>query len=399
MAQTISIQRIYYTLRFASAMCFIGHGAFGIITKKIWLNYFAVFGIGPAMGYHLMPWLGTVDILIGLSLLFYPTRVFLLWLVIWGTITALLRPLSGEPFAKTIERAGNYGAPLTLLILYGLGGRPIKDWFQSIKATTPVTKHKLATTAMALRMIMFLLLAGHGWLNLLGKKGLLDQYASLGFAYPARVALIAGIFEIAAAFLILVKPLRPFLIIILVWKMGTELFYPHWKVFEWVERGGSYGVILALWFLLGEHSVRSIKTKFTTGTAFVGIAVAFLIGLYYTLPHKALQKNAVLPMDQAALKQVVLLDKKIRNSTFVFVNQIPETTRLSNRVIHLPPVGDELRIDFDKYVHRGHFGPLYVVLPDNYAGPKEKFILKSFSDYKGWYGSMLTDKVVMYAAQ
>ncbi len=41
--------RLHYTLRIASAMCFIGHGAFGIITKKIWLNYFAVFGIGPAM--------------------------------------------------------------------------------------------------------------------------------------------------------------------------------------------------------------------------------------------------------------------------------------------------------------------------------------------------------------
>src|ERR1700709_751220 len=105
-------KKIHYTLRFASAMCFIGHGVFGIITKKIWLNYFAVFGIGTDLGYHLMPWLGTVDILIGLSLLFYPTRAFLLWLVIWGTITALLRPLSGEPFAEAIERAGNYGAPL-----------------------------------------------------------------------------------------------------------------------------------------------------------------------------------------------------------------------------------------------------------------------------------------------
>ncbi len=39
-------QKIYYALRLASAMCFIGHGAFGIITKPIWVNYFDVFGIG-----------------------------------------------------------------------------------------------------------------------------------------------------------------------------------------------------------------------------------------------------------------------------------------------------------------------------------------------------------------
>lgn len=44
---------LHYSLRVASAMRFIGHGAFGIITKKIWLNYFAVFGIGSVSGKYL----------------------------------------------------------------------------------------------------------------------------------------------------------------------------------------------------------------------------------------------------------------------------------------------------------------------------------------------------------
>src|ERR1700744_4883572 len=124
-------QKIHYTLRFAAAMCFIGHGAFGIITKKIWLNYFAVFGIGPVMGYRIMPWLGTFDILCGLSLLLYPTRAVLLWLVIWGTTTAMLRPLSGEPFAEAIERAGNFGAPLALLLICATG-HTFKAWLSRI---------------------------------------------------------------------------------------------------------------------------------------------------------------------------------------------------------------------------------------------------------------------------
>lgn len=47
----------------------------------------------------------------------------------------------------------------------------------------------------------------------------------------------------------------------------------------------------------------------------------------------------------------------------------------------------------------GHAGPLYIILPDSYGGPKEKFILKSFPDYKGWYGSMLSNKYVMYEAK
>jgi hypothetical protein len=257
-------KKIHYTLRFAAAMCFIGHGAFGIITKKIWLNYFAVFGIGPVMGYHLMPWLGAVDILLGISLLIYPTRAVLLWLVVWSIITASLRPLSGEHFAEMIERAGNYGAPLTLLILSGFDGRKIKEWFSSINPDTSINEKTLAAATNCLRVVVFLLLAGHGWLNIVEKKGLLDQYASFGFSNPAQVAHIAGIFEILAATSVLIRPIRPVLITLLVWKMGTELFYPHWEAFEWIERGGSYGTILALWFILPRTSIQIQKTTLTT---------------------------------------------------------------------------------------------------------------------------------------
>ncbi|GAC1314495.1 MAG: hypothetical protein NVSMB24_39220 [Mucilaginibacter sp.] len=119
---------IFYTLRFAVAMCFIGHGAFGIITKPIWCNYFTVFGVGHNMAYTLMPILGVVDILLGLSFLVYPIRAVALWLVVWGLVTASLRPLSGEPFAELIERAGNFGAPGILLVLCGMSSDVI-TWF------------------------------------------------------------------------------------------------------------------------------------------------------------------------------------------------------------------------------------------------------------------------------
>src|SRR5215467_7198094 len=100
-------QKIHYTLRIAAAMCFIGHGSFGIITKEIWTNYFAVFGIGHDTAYAMMPYVGGIDILFGLMILFYPVRIIAGWLVVWGLITAALRPLSGEPFAELIERGGN----------------------------------------------------------------------------------------------------------------------------------------------------------------------------------------------------------------------------------------------------------------------------------------------------
>ncbi len=251
-------ERIHITLRIASAMCFIGHGAFGIITKPIWCNYFAVLGIGHDLAYRLMPLVGTIDILLGLSLLFYPLRAVAGWLVCWGLVTATLRPLSGEPFAELIERAGNFGAPLALLLLSpAVPGSKGGSWFQRINAHPQPDARILARVTLCLRIVVFLLLLGHGWLNWIEKKGLLQQYAGLGFSDPIKTAHIVGIFEMVAALAILIRPVRPLLLVIFVWKMGTELFYPHWELFEWIERGGSYGSLLALWFVLYKTPVRA----------------------------------------------------------------------------------------------------------------------------------------------
>ena len=244
-------QKIHYTLRFATAMCFIGHGSFGIITKPIWCNYFAVFGIGKVMAYHLMPWLGACDILFGFIMLAYPIRIIPVWLVIWGIVTASLRPLSGEPFAELIERAGNFGAPLALLLFSGGVQANLKSLFSPIDPNVQPDAKTMARVVSCLRVVVFLLLAGHGWLNLIEKKGLIGQYTALGFANPHSTAQIVGILEIFAAITVLIKPIRPILIIFLIWKITSELFYPHYEIFEWVERGGSYGAILALWFALG----------------------------------------------------------------------------------------------------------------------------------------------------
>lgn len=201
------------TLRIASAMCFIGHGVFGLITKSVWCNYFGVFGIGHALAYQLMPVVGSFDILFGLSLLVYPMRAVFIWLVVWGLFTAALRPLSGEPLAEFFERAGNYGAPLAYLLYVGRGARAF--W--------------------CLRVAACMLLLGHGWLSLLGRGHL-----------GASVAVYVGVFEIAAAVAVLVRPYGPLVWFLFFWKMFSELWYPHWELFEWIERGGSYGVLLAL---------------------------------------------------------------------------------------------------------------------------------------------------------
>ena len=254
--------KLYYTLCFAIAMCFIGHGAFGIITKPIWCNYFAVFGIGKAMAYRLMPFLGGFDIFCGMVMLIYPLRIIPVWLVVWGIVTALLRPISGEPFAEFIERAGNFGAPLALLLLSGGFVPNFKSLFKPIDPNISVDDKTLARAVICLRAVVFLLLIGHGWLNLIEKKGLISQYTSLGFTDPKNIAHLIGALEIAAGVSVLIKPVRPVILVFLLWKMASELFYPHYEMFEWIERGGSYGTILALWLALsGQKAISQTRNN------------------------------------------------------------------------------------------------------------------------------------------
>ena len=163
-----TITSLHLLFRVACAMCFIGHGAFGIITKPIWCNYFAVFGTDQAMAYKLMPVVGAVDILLGITLLFYPLRFSAAWLVFWGFFTALLRPLSGEPLAEFFERAGNYGAPVVLLLLTtsSLKGA----WFEPLRPVNKLDNVDIDRVQKCLQVFAFLLLLGHGWLNLIGNR-------------------------------------------------------------------------------------------------------------------------------------------------------------------------------------------------------------------------------------
>jgi hypothetical protein len=253
MSTYATAQKIHYTLRIATVCCFVGHGVFGVITKAIWCNYFAFFGIGTATAYKLMPLLGSFDILLGLTMLILPLRIIPVWLVFWGFITGLCRPLAGEPLAELIERAGNFGAPLALLILSG--GINKTNLLGTMDPESPVDEMTMRKVFCCLKITAFLLLMGHGWLNLIEKKSLLSQYLSVGFVNPTRTALVIGLSEVTAAFAVIIRPIRSMVFLFFIWKMATELMYPHLEIFEWLERGGSYGVLLSLWFIL--HS--SIK--------------------------------------------------------------------------------------------------------------------------------------------
>jgi len=158
---------------------------------------------------------------------------------------------------ELIERAGNYGAPLALLLLSKPSSHGFRSWWSTIDANPRPDAQRFTRVILCLRIVVFLLLLGHGWLNWIEKKSILAQYTSLGFSDPIKTAHIVGIVEMLAALALLIRPARPLLLALFIWKMGTELFYPHWEIVEWVERAGSYGSLLALWLALSKTPAKA----------------------------------------------------------------------------------------------------------------------------------------------
>ena len=242
-----ALTRTEWCLRIGAAACFIGHGAFGVITKEAWLPYFAVFGIGRDLAYTLMPVVGSIDIAAGVLVLLSPRPIGLLYMAIWGFMTALLRPLAGESVFETLERAGNYGVPLALLTMFSVGG---------IRGLLTPAPHRRAVNRELLGRVLLwstaTLLFAHGALQAFTRKPLFATlYGAVGF--PATVTPAIGYAEMAAALAVLIAPVPALLIAIAVWKVATETLFPMSgsPVWEFVERGGSYTAPIALVLLSG----------------------------------------------------------------------------------------------------------------------------------------------------
>ena len=238
-----SAQAAYWTLRVGAALCFIGHGAFGFITKAAWVPYFGVVGIPEPWAYRLMPLVGALDVTAGMAVLFAPRGLPLVYMTVWALWTALLRPLAGESVFETLERAGNYGVPLALLLMTALP-RSVRDLTTRLDA--PGGEAALARTRQALKWTTVGLLAGHGVLGIANKAMLTAHYAAVGL--PSDTTAIAGWCEAALALAIAFRPISGLLLLAFFWKIASESLFvvagaPIW---EFVERAGSYAAPLAL---------------------------------------------------------------------------------------------------------------------------------------------------------
>src|SRR5829696_9331125 len=77
------LRAVHWCLRIGAAACFVGHGAFGVMTKAAWVPYFAVAGVPADSAYALMPVVGTIDIAMGVAVLVSPRPFMLLYMAVW----------------------------------------------------------------------------------------------------------------------------------------------------------------------------------------------------------------------------------------------------------------------------------------------------------------------------
>ena len=246
---------LHWILRIACFMCYVGHGAFGIITKEGWLPFFAVVGIPENLAWTLMPLIGTIDILLGIVVLLRPTKIVLAYMVVWSVWTALLRPLAGLGVSEFLERAGNYGIPLAMLLI-AYASPKVKGWFDKV-GPERMTAELGSRLMWVVRLSTAALLMGHGAFGAITNKTMLmNHFATVGIGNGAPdsslLLHLIGFGEMALGAAILFASSSALLWIAFGWKVFTELLYPLSGdyFFEFVERGGSYAAPLALLVLI-----------------------------------------------------------------------------------------------------------------------------------------------------
>lgn len=112
-----NVKIVEWVLRVSVAGEFAGHGVFALQIKKSFIPLITGLGLSESLAVSVLPMIGILDLSLALLILLKPVRGALLWMTIWGFLTALARPLAGEPVWDFVERWANWGAPLALLLL------------------------------------------------------------------------------------------------------------------------------------------------------------------------------------------------------------------------------------------------------------------------------------------
>ncbi|MBI4261975.1 hypothetical protein HY624_00425, partial [Candidatus Uhrbacteria bacterium] len=100
---------------------FLGHGIFAWQLKKRFLEMLAAMtNITGDLANTLMRAVGVSDVAVAILALVYPLRLMLIFAAAWGFLTAIARPIAGDPIWDFVERWPNWALPMALLYVRGL---------------------------------------------------------------------------------------------------------------------------------------------------------------------------------------------------------------------------------------------------------------------------------------
>jgi hypothetical protein len=113
------MKKIEWILRIGVFGTFLGHGLLAASIQPNWINYLNMVGFSDDMAIKIMPVIGSIDILVALIILIRPLKPVIIYATLWAFLTALMRPISGEPILEFVERTANWAVPLALyFVLY-----------------------------------------------------------------------------------------------------------------------------------------------------------------------------------------------------------------------------------------------------------------------------------------
>jgi hypothetical protein len=104
-------------------------------------------------------------------------------------------------------------------------------------------------------------------------------------------------------------------------------------------------------------------------------------------------------IDQPALDYITQLDKRENKAIFVFISPDVPLEITYNRTITFEPLDDKLKPENDLDIYEGHAGPVFIVLPTSYIGPKAAVYIKNFPGYRNFTFCAADKNYVVYSAR
>ena len=252
------MDKLEWVLRLSVALCFIGHGFWGTVSKPGWVGLITPMGFSESTAYALLPWIGWADIVLGILVIYKPRSVLLWKAFLWACFTPLLRPLAGMSWFEVPERAGNFGIPLAYIVLAG-GMGLMRTWWNGFEvideAESKLTDDVIRKVKLVLQLSVGTLLVGHGGLMAIAQTPIyLEHVRAIGLPVGQSFVNAVGWGEMILGVVIAVRPMTPLVWLVFFWKLLTESLYPFAgraiDVFETIERWGDYGGCIALLLIL-----------------------------------------------------------------------------------------------------------------------------------------------------